>query len=187
MYPWAKERERDDILNSKCHINATFSQTRPVMKCIRMYTIWFSWFSELSIVCSIQMLTLRGESQHCNLSHFPYNFRSTELKQQRMSLSFNWDCTIATLIQATNCMMIIPSTWTLHVNETARQIKVLLRVSGNLWGAFLFHLIRGLCDSNIIITKLQRQGCSGGEGWGNGDVHFFPLTCLTAFHCSVTY
>lgn len=45
-----------------------------------------------------------------NLSHFPYNFRSTELKQQRISLSVDSDCTIATLIEATNCMMIILST-----------------------------------------------------------------------------
>lgn len=49
----------------------------------------------------------------------------------------------------------------LHVNEIAQQITVLLRVSVNLWSAFLFPPIRGLCD--IIITKLQRQGGAGGE------------------------
>lgn len=47
--------------------------------------------------------------------------------------------------------------------------------------------LRDLCDSHIITVKLQSQGGAGGKGLGNGGINFPPFTCLTAFHCSVTY
>lgn len=84
-------------------------------------------------------------------------------------------------------MIILPRHYEfgLHVNKMAQQIKVMLGVFGNLWGAFPFPLIRGLSNSNIIIPKTA--GTRWCRWWDNGDVNFLPLSCLTAFNCYVTY
>lgn len=122
-----------------------------------------------------------------------FQIHSTELKQEEMSSSFNLKMVLYTYryteVYRGYCIMIILHTGTVcafrvHNNEMAQQIKVLPEVRQNLWGIFLSPLIRSLCDSNIIITNLQRQG---GEGWGIGGVHFTLCACLTALYCSVTY